>query len=199
MPLFGKSKEEKEIEREVKYKQGISRVRSYIERSRQTQKRLWDLGKRSLKLGDRRQFEQISRAYLRTGDIVNRWERYVVAAETIAVQRGQVKATQEFIGSVNALSESMMTGAKPQDITKMQVELEKALTKAQTIDETLAAVMDATSDTVFSAEGLSEESLKDVESAMLTEAAREESSTAQDERIKSGIKQIEEAMRKEMK
>ena len=199
MPLFGKDKETKEIEREVKYRQGLSKVRAYVEKSRESQRRLWGLGKRALKLGDQQNFQNIARAYVRVGGIISRWEKYLVAVETVAVQRGQVKATGDFLKSMQALSESMMSGAKPQEITKMQVDLEKALVKAQTIDETLAAVMDASSDTIFSSEGLSDESLKEVQEAMSAEAAHDESSTVQDERIASGIKSIEEQMRKEMK
>ena len=188
----------REIEREIRFKQGLSRVRSYIQKCQQSQKRIWELGKRALKLGDRQQFEHIARAYLRTGDLIMRWERYLVAVESMALQRGQVKATQEFVKSMGALSESMMTGASPEDVVKMQQDLEIALERAQTLDETLAAVMDATSDTVFSAEGLSEESLKEVEAAMVGEAGAEESG-ALDVRISQGLKRIEDEMRKEMR
>ncbi len=197
MPLFGKSKEAKEIEREVKFKQGLSRVRGFVDRSRASQRNLWGLGKRSLQLGDRKQFENIARAYLRMGETINRWERYMVSAETMAVQRGQVKATGDFLRSINALSESMLAGAKPEEIMKMQVELEKGLARAQTLDETLAVVMDASNESIFSSEGLSEESLKEVESAMSSEAARDEGA-ATDTRIDSGMKRIEELMKKEL-
>ncbi len=195
----GKRKQMKDIERDVKFKQGISRVKSYVQRSRDTQKQQWELGKRALKLGDTGQFQHIARSYLRTGEVVSRWERYLLAAETISLQQGQVKATQEFVKSVNALSESMMVGAKPEDVMKMHLDLEKALTRAQHVDETLSAVMDATSDTIFSSEGLSEESLKEIQDAMSAEAAHEESATAQDDRIAEGIKAIEDQMQKEIK
>ncbi|MBI4330599.1 MAG: hypothetical protein HY673_04910 [Chloroflexi bacterium] len=192
-------RQEKDIQREVKYKQGLIRVKGYIQRCRASQKEFWELGKRALKLGDQRQFQNIARSYLRAGEIASRWERYLVAAETIAIQRGQVKATGEFVQSVRALSESMMAGAKAEDVVKMQVELEQALTRAQTVDETLGAVMDATADTVFSSEGLSEDNLKEIRDAMSAEAAHEESAAVQDDRIAAGIKAVEEQMRKEMK
>ena len=80
----------------------------------------------------------------------------------------------------------------------MQLELERALTKAQTLDETLAAVMDATSDTIFSSEGLSEESLQEVEASMRGEVEHDEGG-ALDSRIASGLHRIEEEMKKEIK
>jgi hypothetical protein len=198
MPLFGKSKQQKEIEREVKFKQGLTKARGYITKSQESQRRLWALGKRSLELGDRLQFENITKAYLRTGDVITRWERFLVTAETVAVQRGQVKATGDFISSMNALSDSMMAGASPEDVTKMQVGLETALTRAQTLDETLSAVMDATSETVFSGEGLSEESLKEVEGAMSGELRQEAGATGEEPRISAAMGRIEEEMHKDL-
>ena len=199
MGILDGRRQKKEIEREVRFKQGLSRVRSYVQKCNQAQKRYWELGKRALKLGDRQQFENIARAYLRTGDTMARWERYLLAMETVSIQRDQVKSTGEFAESMKALSDSMMVGAKPEDITKMQVELERALTRARTLDETLAAVMDATSDTIFSAEGLSEDSLKEIETAMRGEAEYEVGEAAVDERIARGLQRIEEEMKKEIK
>jgi len=91
-----------------------------------------------------------------------------------------------------------MAGTKPEEVTRVQMELERALTKAQTLDETLAAVMDAASDTIFSSEGLSPESLQEVEAAMKGEAEQEEASVL-DNRIAAGLSHIEEEMKKEMK
>lgn len=192
-------RQEKEIQREVKFKQGLSKVRAYVEKCNQAQKRYWELGKRSLKLGDRKQFENITKAYLRTGEMANRWERYLVAMETVGLQRDQVKATGMFAQSMKALSDSIMAGARPEDITKMQMELERALAKAETLDETLSAIMDATNEAIFSGEGLSEESLKQVETAMSGEAVHEEGAAIPDERISQGLRRIEEEMKKELK
>ena len=196
--FFDQRRQKKEIEREVKFKQGLSKVRSYVQKCNQAQKKYWTLGKRALKLGDRQQFENISKAYLRAGEMANRWERYLVSMETVALQRDQVKATGAFAESMKALSTSMMAGAKPEDVSKMQMDLQQALIRAETLDETLTAVMDATSDTIFSSEGLSEESLQERETAMSGEVEHEEGA-ALDDRISSGLRRIEDQMRKEMK
>jgi hypothetical protein len=196
--MFRGRKEKRELEREIRFRQGLSRIRNYVERSRQTQKRFWELGKRALQLGDRRQFQNLALAYLRTGEVINRWERYLVAMETVAVQRDQVKATGEFLKAMGALADSITEGARPEELLKMQRDLERALTRAQTLDETLSIVMDAAGETLFSAEGLSEEALKELEGAMGREAAREEREGL-DQRIAEGLRRIEEEMRKEMK
>ena len=193
-----KRRQTKEIQREVKFKQGLSRVRNYVQKCHQVQKRYWELGKRALKLGDREQFDNIAKAYLRTGDMISRWERSLIAMETVSVQRDQVKATGEFAKSMSSLSESMMDGAKPEDINRLQMSLEQALTKAQMLDETLAAVMDVTSDTIFSSEGLSEEALQQIEATMKGDVEHEETEDL-DERIATGIRGIEEEMNKSTK
>ena len=192
-------KQKKEIEREIKFKQGLSKVRGYVQQCNQSQKKYWELGKRSLKLGDRQQFENIAKAYLRTIDMANRWERYLVAMETTSLQRDQVKASGAFAQSMKALSESMMAGANPEDVTKMQIELEQALTKAETLDQTLTAIMDTTSTTIFSSDGLSEDTLKEIETAMSCEAAQDESTPMKDDRISEGLRRIEEEMNKELR
>ena len=195
---FERRRQTKEIEREVKYKQGLARVRGYVQKCQRAQKRYWTLGKRALSLGDRGQFENVARAYIATGEAANRWERYLVAMETVSVQRDQVRATGEFAKSMSALSASMMAGAKPEEITRVHMELEQALVRAQTLDETLSAVMDASNDSIFSAEGMTDDSLSQIESAMKMETEQDEAG-ALDQRIDSGLKRIEEEMKKEMK
>ena len=196
--FFERRRQTKEIQREVKFKQGLARVRNYVKKCHATQKKYWELGKRALSLGDKQQFENVAKAYLQTGETANRWERYLVAMETVALQKDQVKATGEFVKSMSAMSESMMAGAKSDDIMKIQIEMEKALTRAQTLDETLAAVMDASNDTIFSSEGLTDKALEDVENVMKRELSQEENG-ALDSRISSGLSRIEEEMKKELK
>ncbi len=197
--MFERGRQRKEIEREVRFKQGLSRVRGYVDKTRQAQKRYWELGKRALKLGDRQQFGNLAKAFIRTGDLVTRWERYLVAMETVSVQLDQLKATGECAKAMKALSESMMAFARPEDMTKMQMDLERAMTRAQTLDETLSAVMDAANDSIFSSEGISDDSLSQIENAMKGEAAQEESAPVMDDRISQGLKRIEEEMKKEIK
>ena len=196
--FFERRRQAKEINRDVKFKQGLSRVRNYVKKCQASQKKYWELGKRALSLGDRQQFENVVKAYILTGETANRWERYLVAMETVAVQKDQVKATGEFAKSMSVMSESIMAGAKPEDITRVQVDLERALTKAQTLEETLAAVMDASNDTIFSSEGLTDTSLQDIESAMKMEISQVEND-ALDNRIATGLSRIEEEMKKEIK
>ncbi len=198
MGLFGKSKKEKEIEREVKFKQGVKKVQSYIQKCRASQQRFWDMGKRALSLGDKQQFQNMAKAYINTGDVANRWERYIVTMETVRIQRDQAQASKEFMSSMNILSATMAVGIDAKQLTKMQKDLEMALAKAETVDEALGVVMDTTSDSVFAADGIADKSIKEIEAAMTGEAVSEEGE-AFDSRIADGLKKIEEEMQKAAK
>lgn len=192
-----KREETKEVEREVQFRRGLARVRGHINKCQKSKKRYWELGKRALQLGDQQQFRQIARTYLWTMEQIDRWERYLLQLETVAARRDQVKATTEFMKSITALSQSMMAGASEEDVAKMQVELEKAVARSEMLEETMAIVMDATSETVFGSEELSEEAVDRIQKAM-TEAAEVEESEVFDAKIEEGLRQIEEAMRKDL-
>jgi len=197
MALF-KSKRTKEIEREIRFKQGVKKVQNYVTKCRASQQKFWEMGKRALSLGDKQQFENLARAYLNTGEISNRWERYLVTMETIRIQRDQVKATGEFVKSVNLMSSTMSSGIDPKELTKMQKDLEMALAKAETLDEALSVVMDSTSESVFSTDGFADKSIKEIEAAMSGEVMHEEGG-AIDDRIAQGLKKIEDEMSKDLK
>ncbi|MFC1978732.1 hypothetical protein ACFLVP_01975 [Chloroflexota bacterium] len=197
MPLF-KDKKTKEIEREVRFKQGVRRVQNYVKKCRDSQQKFWEMGKRALSLGDKQQFENLARAYLNTGEISNRWERYLVTMETVRIQRDQVKATGEFVKSINLMSSTMSSGINPKELTKMQKDLEVALAKAETLDEALSVVMDSTSESVFSTEGFADKSIKEIEAAMSGEVMHE-GGGAIDDRIAQGLKKIEDEMSKDLK
>lgn len=176
----------------------MARVRGYINRCQKSKKRYWELGKRALQLGDQQQFRQIARTYLWTMEQIDRWERYLLQLETVAARRDQVKATTDFMKSITALSESMMAGASEEDVAKMQVELEKAVARSEMLEETMQMVMDASSETVFGSEELSEEAVERIQEAMMEAAELEEGETF-DAKMEEGLRQIEEEMRKELK
>ena len=193
-----KREETKEVEREVQFRRGLARVRSYISRCQKSKKHYWQLGKRALQLGDDRQFRQIAKTYLWTMEQISRWERYLLQLETVAARRDQVGATSEFMKSITALSQSMMAGASEEDVAKMQVELEKAIARSEILEETMAMVMEAGSETVFGSRELSEEAVERVQKAM-AEAAEADESEVFDAKIEEGLRKIEEEMRKDLR
>ncbi|MFH1141750.1 MAG: hypothetical protein V1724_08860 [Chloroflexota bacterium] len=198
MPLFNseRKRKEKDLEREVRFKQGISRVHRYVEKCEASRQHVWSQAKRAAQLGDRAMLRNTLISYLRLGDLVTRWERYILAAEHAALMRDHIKATGEFMGSLQAVSDAMMAGMNPNDMIKVQADLERGMARAQNLDEALGVVMDAASTTIFSSEGLSDEQLGSLEKQVMGEASQDESSHL-DSRIDEAMKRIEAEMKKE--
>jgi len=197
MALF-KSKKQRELEAEIQFRQGKSKIQRFIQQAKKVQKKYWSLGKEALRLGDNEQFNHLASAFLRARDQVNRWERYLLQLETLGVRRSEVAATGEFMRSIGAMSNSILRGASPEEVARMQGQMQKALMKSEALEEVLSVAMESSADAIFGDEGLDEEKLSEISSAMASEATSDEGAGA-DARISSGLKQIEEAMRKEMK
>jgi hypothetical protein len=193
---FRRRKETKEIERRIKFKRGKSQVESYINKLAANEKKLFNLGKRSHKLGDKAQFVHIAKAILWTQEQRNRWERYLVQMETMEARRDQVQATGAFVGSMKAMTESMMQGASVKDITKAQVEMENALARAESVEETMNVVMEASADSAFSSDELTDEKINELQRIIAGDASVEEEDVF-DSKISDGLKSIEEELKRD--
>lgn len=196
MALF-KSRRQRELETEIQVRQSKAKIRRFINEARKVQRRYWDLGKQALRLGDQEQFRQLASALLRTRELANQWERYLLQLETLSVRREEVAATGEFIKGISAVTSSILRGASPDQIAAMQVQMEQALAKSQALDEMMAVAMESSAAGVFGKEELDAGRLDEIAQHMASEAEADETA-AYDERIAEGLKRVEEAMRKEL-
>lgn len=196
MGLF-KSKQQRELEAKVQIRQGVARIQRFIRNAKKVERRYWDLGKQALRIGDREQFRQLAGALMRTREHINRWERYLIQLETLNIRRDEVAATGDFIKSVSAMTNSILRGASPQQVAQMQAKMEQAVAKSEALEEVLSVAMEASADGLFGVDELDDHKLDELAGHMQSEAAAEEG-TAYDERISSGLREIEDAMRKEL-
>lgn len=196
---FENRKQEREIERELQTRRGKLQIQKHIKKQREMAQKLWGLGKRALDLSDAKQFEQIGKQYLWTLEDVKRWERFLLTFEAIEARKDQAKATAEFMTSIQAMSKSMLANAKPAEMAKTQRDLELALARAQTLEETMDVMMSITDESVFASTTSSDadldSSLQELEKTMKQEADKSGDADA-DARIAEGLKKIEEEMKK---
>ncbi len=196
MRLF-KSTRQRELEAEIQVRQSKARIERFMRNCRKVQQRYWELGKQALRLGDRTQFEQLAGALLHARAQANQWERYLLQLETLSVRREEVAATSEFIKGISAVTNSILRGANPEQIAAMQVKMAQALTKSEALQELLAVAMESSVDTVFASDQMDEQKVEELAGQMTSEAEADES-RGYDERISHGLKEVEEAMRKEL-
>ena len=194
----------KEMERDIQARRGKAQIRRHINKQKAMADKLWNLGKRALQLGDRRQFRQIAKHYLWTLEDIKRWERYLLAFETIEARRDQARSMAEFMRSVQAMTQSILANASPKALAETQRDLEMGIARAQDLEQTLDYLMEMTEETIFGMAEMSDEeaesALRELERAMTEE--EETGTTAEEEldaRIEEGLRQIEAEMRKELR
>jgi len=195
----------KEIERDIESRRGKAQIRRHIKKQNEVKKKLWGLGRRALELGDQRQFRQIGKHYLWTLDDIKRWERYLLAFETIEARRDQARSMAEFMRSVQAMSQSMLANASPKAIAETERDLQLGIARAQDLEQTLDYLMDFTEDTIFGMEEVGDEdvetAIRELERAMAEEgeAGTATADEVLDARIEEGLRQIEAEMRKDLR
>lgn len=195
MGLFDrKTKQEKELERELAYRKAKSALQNYIDKCKQLQNKYWEQGKASAKIGDAKLLRQFAIGYMSMQESVRKGERLLLYMEGIKLQRDKVKISAEFVEFAKDMSESVLEGINIKDVSQMQGELAKSLTEAEKVDFSLTTVLDALNEKILaSPEDTVSEDVSEVSKAMEKEVAEKEKSL--DGKIEEGLKKIEEAMK----
>ena len=192
--LKGKSKEEKEIEREIRYRKAKATLKSYIEKLARLQTMVYDQGKQAAKLGDEEFLKRQALKYLALQEKIKKAQKMLLLMEEVKVQREMVKVSGEFVNFAKDISDSIFEAPDTNKIAGMQLELEKAMTKAETIDEALSVAIDMTSEGILSSESFSDANVEEIMRTMEGEVETEEKGL--DDRISKGVKDVEEMMRR---
>ena len=193
--LKGKSKQEKEIEREIRYRKAKKTLQNYIVQLEGLQKLVYDQGRQAAKLGDEKFIKRQAAKYLALQEKIKKGQKMLLLMEEARLQKEMVKVSGDFVSFACDISESIFEAEDIEKIAGMQVELEKAMGQAEKIDETLSVAIDMTSEGILSSGDFSEKDMDEIVKTMEGEAETEEE-TALDERITKGIKEVEEMMKK---
>lgn len=193
--LKGKSKKEKEIEREINYRKAKATLQNYIGKLEGLQKMVYKQGRQAARLGDEKFIRRQAAKYLALQERIKKGQKMLLLMEEARLQKEMVKVSGDFVSFARDISETIFEAPDTEKIVGMQVELEKAMQQAETIDETLSVAIDMTSEGILSAENFSEKNVDEIMKTMEGEAETEEE-TALDERITKGIKEVEEMMKK---
>lgn len=187
--------QEKELSRETQARIGKAQMKRHIEKQKGMVKKLWEMGKRALSLNDEKQFRQIGKQLLWTQDDIDRWERYLLSFEVLEAKRDQARTSAEFMKSLKAMTESIISSTEPQNIAETQRDLEQGLARAASLEERMSVMME-TMDGTLSDMGASDDSrLKKLEDEMTGDVVADESGKF-DAKIEAGLEKIKEAMKK---
>ena len=195
MGLF-KSRRKRELEAELQFKRSQKKIDQFISKLKKSEKKYWELAKKALALGDKRQFKEIGSAYLRVRNQIKRWEQYCLKLDMVKLKRDEMAMTGEFMQTMTDMAQSILQGANPEEIQVMQEKLEKAFVKVETVSDTMELVMDAGSESIMGGESVDENQLAELEKLASEEVGHVET-TDLDAKISAGLKDIEAELKKE--
>jgi hypothetical protein len=200
MSLF-KSKEERRIERNIQVRKALTQIRRQLKANEKYELDYIEKAKRARKLGWTNQYEFLKKAIKKTATIKIRLERQLLALESATQLKDQAEGHYDFAKAMNAFSKSIAEVFGSTDMAKTQVNFEKAMSKAESIEERMDAFLETTSESMFGYEGSSEEELVsdgDIEKMLEEESAHEEREGI-DDQIDKDLAGIEEELKKEHK
>ncbi len=192
--LRGKSKEEKRIESEIRQRKAKARVQRYIEQLQSLREKVFSQGKQAAQLGDDRFLKRQAAKYLALSDRIRKAQRLLLLMEEAHLQREMVGITGDFISFAHDISQSIAEGPDLAKIAHSQVEFEKAMARAEGIDEALSVTIDMANESILASQDFSDKNIDEIMKTMQGEAEIEEKGL--DERISRGLKQVEDSMRK---
>jgi len=190
--------QEAELKRDVQIKLGKTRVRRHIAHQKDMVQRLTAFAKQALKINDEARFRQVGKQLLWTQQDILRWEKYVLSLELLESRRDQVKSSVEILQAVKAMSESLADIAGPEQVANLQLELEKGLARASSLDERMAIMMEVMDSTLGTDMVVDETALADLESSLAEKVASEEMA-AFDSEIEAGLRDIRREFEDEKK
>ncbi len=176
MTLF-KSKEEKRIERNIQVRKALTHIRRQLKVNEKYEQDYLHKARRARKLGMTNQYEFLKKAIKKTANIRIRLERQLLALESAAQVKDQAESHYDFAKAMNSLSKAIAEVFGSTDMAKTQVNFEKAMSQAESIEERMDAFLETTSESMFGYEGSSEQELvtdSDIEKMIEEEVAHEE-------------------------
>lgn len=194
MGLFHKkSKREIEIEREISYRKAKATIKNYIDNCESIKKRYWEQGVESAKIGDEELLKRFAAGYFTMNDKIMKGKKLLLNMEGIKLQRETMHMSGDFVAFAKDMSSSILEGVDVKELAEMQLNLEKAIMKAEQVDMVLSTSMDMTSEKILASPEL-DANLSNIIKTMEGEAVAGESKM--DTKIENGLKRVEEAMKK---
>ena len=194
MGLF-KSKQERQIERDIEIRKGIARVKRQIADLGRHEAEWLEKAQRARQMGSTQELQFIKRTLKNTIAQRRILERQMLMMESAFQLKNQMETYQAFAESMGAVSKSIAEVFQTTDIAQTQKEFERAISKAQSMEQMMDVFLSMSSGSLTEVTTDSE-SVKDSEiDAMLDARIGAAEREGLDPEIERGLKQIEEELR----
>jgi hypothetical protein len=142
MGLF-KSKEERRIEREMKLKAGLRAIERSIRQQGKFSDDFIKNAQHAKRIGDEQQYQFIRGALKKTATVKRMLERQLLAMKNAMLISQQAQASQQFAESMSIMSKQVADVFADLNLTKTQVDWERAMTQAGSIEEKMDLFLDS--------------------------------------------------------
>lgn len=181
--------QEAEVNRDVQIRMGEAHVRRHIAHQKDMVHRLTGIARQALKINDEARFRQVGKQLLWTQQDVSRWERYLLSLELLEARRDQVKSSVEILKAVKAMGESLADLTSPEQVNSLQVEMEKALARATSLDERMEIMMEAMDTTLGADVQVDDGALEKLHESLSEKISGDEAAEF-DSQIETGLREI---------
>jgi hypothetical protein len=142
MGLF-KSKDERRIEREMKIRAGMRSIEKAIREQEKFSDDFIKNAQHAKRIGDNNQYVFIRSALKKTAAVKKMLERQLLAIKNANLIQKQAQASQDFAESMAVMATEIGRIFGEMDLTKTQVEWERAVTQAGSMEERMGLFLDA--------------------------------------------------------
>lgn len=141
MGLF-KSKEERRIERDMKIRQGIRRIEKSIAEQKKFADEFVKNARQAKEIGDMQSYQFIRNSLKKTATIQKLLERQLLAVKNALLIKRQAEASADFAGAMKLMAAEVGRMYGEADLTKTQLEWEKAIAQSQSMEERMSLFLD---------------------------------------------------------
>src|SRR3954470_24716764 len=142
MGLF-KSKDERRIEREMKIRSGLRAIEKSIRQQEKFSEDFIKNAQHARKIGDNGQYMFIRSALKKTAAVKKMLERQLLAMKNAMLIQQQAQASQQFAESMNLMAKQIGQIFGEMDLTRTQVDWERAMAQAGSIEERMDLFLDS--------------------------------------------------------
>lgn len=146
MALF-KSDEQRKVERDIKVRQGIRNIERAIREQEKLVEQFIEQAKKARSVGDDQQYTFIRSALKRSATMKRMCERQLLAIQNAQLLKKQAEASTTFASGMKTLAYDIGKLFNEADLTKTQIEWERAMKQSQTMQERMDLFLDAVQDT----------------------------------------------------
>lgn len=142
MGLF-KSKEERRLEREMRFKLGLRAIEKSIRDQDKFQHEFIRNAQKARSIGDQQQYQFIRNALRKTAAVKKMLQRQLVAMQNALVIQQQARASQQFAETMGQMAREIGRIFGELDLTKTQADWERAVMQAGSIEERMDLFLDS--------------------------------------------------------